>query len=116
MQERAKKVLSEAVDTISTKTREGIAGAMALTGYDLAQAAEDVPLRQDEDLLPCWVSLMRLQQLQAQLRLPQANFDTPLQSLVQASRPGRSYPEFAILHAPSELTGGTSRFVAPLPS
>lgn len=98
-------MLSETVDTIGARTREGIAGAMALTDHDLAQAAEDVPQCQDEDLFPCWASLMRLQQLQAQLRLPQASLDAPLQSLVQASQPCCSYPACAVLYACFERTG-----------
>ena len=82
-QERAKKVLSETVDAVAAKVQEGIDRAMALTDQDLAEAAEEVMLRQDEDLYPCWAALMRLNQLQGQLALPHAKLEEPLQALLQ---------------------------------
>ena len=83
-QERARKVLSETVGAVAGKVSEGIDRAMALTNQDLADAADDVLLRKDEDLYPCWAALMRLKHLQAQLSWPGAKLDEPLQALVQA--------------------------------
>ncbi|KAK9861473.1 hypothetical protein WJX84_003608 [Apatococcus fuscideae] len=91
LQERARKVLSETVNTILSKTRESIAGAMGLTDQDLAEAAEGVTQRQDQDLYPCWAALMRLNQLQAQLPLHSAGVAEPLQSLVQDMSAERKY-------------------------
>ena len=85
-QERARKVLSETVDVVVAKMRDSIDRAMALTDQDLAEAADEVNLRQDEDLYPCWAALMRLNHLQTQLPLHQADLSEPLHALVQASR------------------------------
>ncbi len=84
MQERAKIVLSETVDAVAGKVKEGLARVMALKDEDLADTAESVTLRQDDDLYPCWAALMRLNQLQGQLPLSHPELEEPLQELLQA--------------------------------
>lgn len=90
VQERARKVLSETVDSVSAKVQEGVNRAMALTDQDLAEAAEEVTLRQDEDLYPCWAALMRLNQLQGQLAVSHAKLEEPLHALLLVSSTGTS--------------------------